>query len=132
MDETLVSDRDKNTGTLDLGKKHEGCFLSSMQDVSFVLGTKDYHLLLEQIAQKCDVHFCLLPSIPSLENDLQNGEEMEDSVYFDELLSKVQIISSALEGMYAAMQLLIQDQNLPFCCRVWMKIFLHVLLFRVW
>jgi hypothetical protein len=27
---------------------------------------------------------------------------------------------------------LIQDQNLPYCCRVWMKIFLHVLLFRVW
>jgi hypothetical protein len=132
MDETLVSDQDKNTGTLDLGKKHEGFFLSWMQDVSFVLGTKDYQLLLEQIAQKCDVHFCLLPSISSLENDLQNEEEMEDSVSFDKLLAKVQMISSALEGMYAVMQLLIQDQDLPYCCRVWMKIFLHVLLFRVW
>jgi hypothetical protein len=103
-----------------------------MQDVSFVLGTKDYQLLLEQIAQKRDVHFCLLPSISSLENGLQNEEEMEDSVSFDELLGKVQMISSALEGMYAVMQLLIQEQNLPYCCRVWMKIFLHVLLFRVW
>ncbi len=132
MDETLVSNQDKNTGTLDLGRKHEGFFLSWMQDVSFVLGTKDYQLLLEQIAQKRDVHFCLLPSISSLENGLQNEEEMEDSVSFDELLGKVQMISSALEGMYAVMQLLIQEQNLPYCCRVWMKIFLHVLLFRVW
>jgi hypothetical protein len=74
-------------------------------DVSFVLGTKDYQLLLEQIAQKHDVHFCLLPSISSLENGLQNEEEMEDSVSFDELLAKVQMISSALEGMYAVMQL---------------------------
>lgn len=105
IDETLVSDQDKNTGTLDLGKKHERFFLSWMQDVSFVLGTKDYQLLLEQIAQKHDVHFCLLPSISSLENGLQNEEEMEDSVSFDELLAKVQMISSALEGMYAVMQL---------------------------
>jgi acyl-CoA synthetase (AMP-forming)/AMP-acid ligase II len=103
MDETLVSDQDKNTGTLDLGKKHEGFFLSWMQDVSFVLGTKDYQLLLEQIAQKCDVHFCLLPSISSLENDLQNEEEMEDSVSFDKLLAKVQMISSALEGDQSAL-----------------------------
>jgi non-ribosomal peptide synthetase component F len=72
-------------------------------DVSFVLGTKDYQLLLEQIAQKCDVHFCLLPSISSLENDLQNEEEMEDSVSFDKLLAKVQMISSALEGDQSAL-----------------------------
>ncbi|CAM6016775.1 unnamed protein product [Sphagnum balticum] len=72
-------------------------------DVSFVLGTKDYQLLLEQIAQKRDVHFCLLPSISSLENGLQNEEEMENSVSFDELLAKVQMISSALEGDQSAL-----------------------------
>lgn len=53
--------------------------------------------MLEGVAKKCSTDYLLLPAVPSIGNSLEEGVE---TTPLEVILSEVESVSAALEGIY--------------------------------